>query len=259
MGAAEDADAITLANGDRITGEITRLFARPARTQDRRCRGRSTSRGHRRPRWTTRGLRGRDDDPAASLWRARDPCRSTPSGRRDPDAAAAGGHHPDYADSDGVLGEAEGEVDAGFSYTRSSGIAQANLNGDVRYRRPSSPERVGNADQAGTTTTRPTTARRLSSSMRATAARTGSSPEPRGSKATKALDSTALSDCSGDADQHQHLQNADRGRHRRDGEQGVNTRPTQNLELLAVVHDLLQLPTTVADEPRLLVSYTIRA
>ena len=30
----------------------------------------------------------------------------------------------------------EGEVDAGFSYTRSSGVAQINLNGDVRYRRP---------------------------------------------------------------------------------------------------------------------------
>jgi putative salt-induced outer membrane protein YdiY len=30
----------------------------------------------------------------------------------------------------------EGSVDAGFSYTRSSGIAQTNLNGDVRYRRP---------------------------------------------------------------------------------------------------------------------------
>jgi len=30
----------------------------------------------------------------------------------------------------------EGSVDAGFSYTRSSAIAQTNLNGDVRYRRP---------------------------------------------------------------------------------------------------------------------------
>lgn len=36
----------------------------------------------------------------------------------------------------GFWAKLEGEVDAGFSYTRSSGVAQVNLAGDVRYRRP---------------------------------------------------------------------------------------------------------------------------
>jgi hypothetical protein len=36
----------------------------------------------------------------------------------------------------GFFARLEGSVDAGFSFSRSSGIAQANGNGDVRYRRP---------------------------------------------------------------------------------------------------------------------------
>ena len=36
----------------------------------------------------------------------------------------------------GFWAKLEGKVDAGFSYTKSSGVAQVNLNGDVRYRRP---------------------------------------------------------------------------------------------------------------------------
>ena len=91
----------------------------------------------------------------------------------------------------------EGSVDAGFSYTRSSGVAQVNLNGDVRYRRPAFLVHLtGSATvtEAGRRRRDRTTARRRSSRMRATAAAAGSSPAPRGSKATRASARTAIAD-----------------------------------------------------------------
>ena len=141
---AQKTDIITLANGDRITGEITslsrgrlelktddvgtiaiewdnivhisspRLFEVET-TDGRRLLGTIAMAGER-----TIAVKGVDG--TASL-RIPEITRVTPIGAS-------------------FWSRLEGSLDAGFSYTRSSGIAQVNLNGDVTFRRPKSTMRL---------------------------------------------------------------------------------------------------------------------
>jgi hypothetical protein len=141
---AQKTDIITLANGDRITGEITslargrlelktddigtiaiewdnivhisspRLFEVET-TDGRRLLGTVAMAGERM-------LSIKDVDGTTSL-RIPEITRVTPIGAS-------------------FWSRLEGSLDAGFSYTRSSGIAQVNLNGDVVFRRPESVVRL---------------------------------------------------------------------------------------------------------------------
>jgi hypothetical protein len=141
---AQKTDVITLANGDRITGEITslargrlelktddvgtiaiewdnivhisspRLFEVET-TDGRRLFGTIAMAGER-----TIAVKGVD---GLSNVRIPEITRVTPIGAS-------------------FWSKLEGSLDAGFSYTRSSGIAQINLNGDVSFRRPESVLRL---------------------------------------------------------------------------------------------------------------------
>ena len=141
---AQKTDVITLANGDRITGEITslargrlelktddigtiaiewdnivhisspRLFEVET-TDGRRLLGTVAMAGER-----TIAIKGVD---GTSSLRIPEITRVTPIGAS-------------------FWSKLEGSMDAGFSYTRSSGIAQINLNGDVNFRRPKSVMRL---------------------------------------------------------------------------------------------------------------------
>ena len=130
-------DVITLTNGDRITGEITRL-----------SRGRlelkTDDAGTLYIEWdivvrlqaTTRQFEVETTN-RQRLYGA----LTTPSDRRlqigaTPTPLPLEDVTQIVPINAGFWAKLEGEVDAGFSYTRSSGIAQTNLNGDVRYRRP---------------------------------------------------------------------------------------------------------------------------
>ena len=142
---AQKTDIITLANGDRITGEITslargrlelktddigtiaiewdnivhisspRLFEVET-TDGRRLLGTVAMAGDKTI--AVKGVAG------AESIRIPDITRVTPIGAS-------------------FWSRLEGSMDAGFSYTRSSGIAQVNLNGDVSFRRPQSVMRLG--------------------------------------------------------------------------------------------------------------------
>ncbi|HEX5214499.1 MAG TPA: DUF481 domain-containing protein [Vicinamibacterales bacterium] len=129
-------DVITLVNGDRITGEIVRL-----------------SRGRLELKTDDAGTIYIEWDNVARLQATRQfevetttrqrlyGALATPSDRR-----LQIGAIPTLLPLDeitqiapinaGFWAKLEGAVDAGFSYTRSSGVAQVNLSGDVRYRRP---------------------------------------------------------------------------------------------------------------------------
>ena len=48
----------------------------------------------------------------------------------------------DHADGAGFWSKLDGSIDAGFNYTRSSGVAQLNLNSDTVYRKPASRARL---------------------------------------------------------------------------------------------------------------------
>ena len=141
---AQKTDIITLANGDRITGEITglnkgrlelktddigtiaiewdnivqisspRLFEVET-TDGRRVLGILAMAGDR-----TIAIK---DVMGAVTLRIPEITRVSPIGA-------------------GFWSRLEGSLDAGFSFTRSSGIAQANLNSDVLYRRPKTTVRL---------------------------------------------------------------------------------------------------------------------
>jgi hypothetical protein len=141
---AQKTDIITLANGDRITGEITslsrgrlelktddvgtiaiewdnivhisspRLFEVET-TDGRRLLGTITMAGDKTI--AVKGVGG------AESIRIPEITRVTPIGAS-------------------FWSRLEGSLDAGFSYTRSSGIAQVNLNGDATFRRPKSTMRL---------------------------------------------------------------------------------------------------------------------
>jgi hypothetical protein len=141
---AQKTDIITLANGDRITGEIKgldkgrlelstddigtiniewdniviisslRVFEVET-TDGRRLLGTIAMAGDR-----AIGVKGPD---GSTTVRIPEITRVTPIGAS-------------------FWSRLEGSLDAGFSYTRSSGIAQINLNGDVLFRRPKSVMRL---------------------------------------------------------------------------------------------------------------------
>src|SRR6185436_13246756 len=135
---AQKTDVITLANGDRITGEITSLskgrlelktddvgtiniewdnivhISSPRvfeveTTDGRRLLGTIAMAGE-------RAIAVKGPDGTVSL-RIPEITRVTPMGAS-------------------FWSRLEGSLDAGFSYTRSSGIAQINLNGELLFRRP---------------------------------------------------------------------------------------------------------------------------
>jgi len=129
-------DVITLANGDRITGEIVRL-----------------SRGRLELKTDDAGTIYIEWDIVVRLQSTRQFEVETNTRQRlygelatPNDRRLQIGEIPTPLPLDevtqitpinaGFWAKLEGELDAGFSYTKSSGVAQINLNGDVRYRRP---------------------------------------------------------------------------------------------------------------------------
>ena len=146
-------DVVTLANGDRITGEVVRL-----------------DRGRLEFKTDDAGTLYFEWDKLASVVATRLVEVVTSDGRRflgslgsaatrsitvvtpgghgiPPDAGRH--HHPSR--SAGASGsQLDGSIDAGFNYTQSSGVAQLNVNSDTIFRRPGgsgSPHRVADDDQ----------------------------------------------------------------------------------------------------------------
>jgi uncharacterized protein DUF481 len=132
-------DVVTLANGDRITGEIIRL-----------------DRGQLEFKTDDAGTLYLEWDKLTSLVAARVVEIGTADGRRFLGTLVSGAVRSiSVADAAGTVSllmvevteltpigrsfwsRLDGSIDAGFSYTRSSGVAQLNLNSDTVYRRPS--------------------------------------------------------------------------------------------------------------------------
>ncbi len=135
---AQRTDMVTLANGDRITGEIVEL-----------------DRGRLEFETDDAGTISFEWDKIVSVEAARQFEVSTSDGRRLLGSLGRGGDGSVLitAGADSVTlsmsevitiipigaslwGRFDGSVDAGFSYTRSSGIAQLNLNSDTVFHRP---------------------------------------------------------------------------------------------------------------------------
>ncbi len=148
-------DVVTLSNGDRITGEVEGL--------DRgRLEFSTDDAGTLFLEWenllrlvaTSRVVRGRH--------RRRHPLRRHADGGADRSIAVSGtGRVDTIAMRDVVLitpigrsfwSKLDGAIDAGFSYTKSSGIAQLNLNSETVYRKPAfagTPVCLSDADRTG--------------------------------------------------------------------------------------------------------------
>ena len=135
---------MTLANGDRITGEVVTLERGTAGVQDRRRRhavprmGQADQRGRNAAR---RGRHGRRQAILGSLG---------PADRRFIAVVSAAGDRA-LAMADVTIirpigasfwQKLDGSVDAGFNYTRSSGVAQLNFNSDTVYRSAASRARL---------------------------------------------------------------------------------------------------------------------
>jgi hypothetical protein len=137
-------DVVTLANGDRITGEIVRL--------DRgRLEFKTDDIGTLYLEWdhlvslvTTRLVEVTTTDGAmflGSLGRTSD--RSIAVASADATAQLAMSHVTEIATiGRSFWSKLDGSFDVGFSYTRSSGVAQLNLNTDTSYRKPGSQSRL---------------------------------------------------------------------------------------------------------------------
>lgn len=141
---AQKTDVITLANGDRITGEITNM-----------------SRGRLELKTDDVGTINIEWDNIVHISSPRlFEVETTDGLRRLGTITMAGERTIAIKDVDGLTtvripeitrvtpigasfwSRLEGSLDAGFSFTRSSDIAQVNLNGDVQFRRPESVVRL---------------------------------------------------------------------------------------------------------------------
>ena len=135
---AQKTDVVTLANGDRNHRRYRRAGARALVTRDQRFRDDLVRVGQ--------GCDGRSDAPVRGGHLGWPPLPGQPrteQRRVDPDyhvndtitlpLSEVTRIHPIGAS---LWARLEGSIDAGFTYTRSSGITQFNLNSDIVYRRP---------------------------------------------------------------------------------------------------------------------------
>jgi hypothetical protein len=130
-------DVVVLANGDRITGEIVRMLRG-------RLELKTDDAGTIEIEWdyvgavtSTREFEVGMSDGRLFLGRL---ARAAPQ-QMTVDGVNGGTVAMTDVTNIAAIGRSfwtklEGSVDAGFSYTKSSGIAQANFNGDVRFRKP---------------------------------------------------------------------------------------------------------------------------
>ena len=142
--AAPKTDIVVLANGDRITGEVVRL-------QRGRLEFKTDDIGTLQIEWdnvtrleATRVFEiGTSDGRRflGSLGPATDRTLSI-VGPGDPVALAIGDVTLLTPIGTSFWTKLDGSVDAGFSYTRSSGVAQLNVNSDTLYRRPKDDGRL---------------------------------------------------------------------------------------------------------------------
>ena len=160
-------DVVTLANGDRITGEVVRLDRGPARVQDRRYRHALSRMGQSgQPRHHPAG-RGHDHRrPDVSRQPRAAPPRSIAVVSPDATAQLLMQDVTEIT----TIGRSfwrkvDGSFDVGFSYTRSSGVAQLNLNSYTVYNSPgwqSTADRLVHPDRTGDSEARDATTAALS-------------------------------------------------------------------------------------------------
>ena len=138
-------DVVTLANGDRITGEVVRL--------DRgRLEFKTDDAGTLYLEWDklaerrggTAG-RGGDDATAGDSWAASGRAPNRSIAVVEP-AGVVSLQMPEVTIIRTIGGsfwsKLDGSIDAGYNYTQSSGVAQLNVNSDTVFRRPASQARL---------------------------------------------------------------------------------------------------------------------